>query len=1548
MKYHTTFKDIAISILVVLACALICLYGLGSINLVNPAQPFADFLIAKLDGGSHYAFRSTRLERLFFKTIDFHQVTFSRDDEILVSADSLSIDQGLQDLLSSLQGGTHSFVVTIEQPRITLFPEALDFYPSENSSEFLAAWLNRNTFSIQANTLNGFFRGKGFETTIKESDIRLELGTSLSFLNFTAQIQQADLQLADSVFQLHDISLGLDADFLFSTTAQSGIMRNQEISLDFHNLAVISHLSSLNVTNQKMELDLSIADIQFKYNELQASIPHFTSNITLDTMALTQIGASFDVLDFHYKDIDFSLPTATINAVNEEESLLIGFATKPLEPIILKKEGYGSLSLSSLAGSAQILESGEIFTKLTLDEATTIFKRNHIRLGNLQVAVEGKIVQKGLEQVSGTLLSDAQVHFLDADIIISSPLEAKVGFTEHFTKLSSSLNLQSIHSGLTSEPINGTLAYQQSSLGGQLQVDVGFENQLSLHAVYDLPKDSLGTFFINGRLQHLAIGKFAPALERYVPFLKPYYSDDTRVTGNLSFQSTVGTGTLLGFDGTFVSDLALMGLSIGNRSLDAGFTFQANIEGDSVLVDALTLATSGLRLQFSGKTEMNNLLPSGELHLYDTENGSLLGFAKFSPLPPLQYRYMVNSPLESTFLLEGVIARDGLETITSKSELSIFGTTYPIDFRFSSSTLQMDLKSSDFLSLQAMLTPPFKATLKTNEFTFPKSGLFANSILSGDFTLLFNDLHDWKIEADSIDLSSFFFNGHTYSLTGSLVADPSLIQVKDLYLGDGEQTMILGLHYAGSDLLDVYQQDWLLPFTFVFSLNGNKNNIFEFSLIGNEERLAFTFSGQELDLGRFSSSLEGFITSFSALGYTDGKQNLSMDGKIELQGPQLNFSTDVEAVGSLLKLENSKLTRGDMTLMGDLLTFDGHKGLLVSQGKFAHVRHLSYIDQPSHFTYDLSLAFTPKKTLFDMGTLLDEIKRKELVATLTLEDILVFGERGFSDGTYSIGYKQNVLAVNSPLISFRYDFSDASLSARFDKQFGIGFKAQGRLLPQDLSLELSDLYFPLPLLNRLFLKPVFAFLDGVAEGELLVGGTLLEPKFYGQLFVDSSQMELFWLSEDIISVKNVTATIDGERAISPVFPFFSTNKNTGATVQGIGQIGASFDGFSLLNYQINAETTKGSVFVWIPILEFEADIKTYAQGTFNLYGIGFETWLDGDVFIQDTSLSLGLGELPPWLKSEGLTSVKFNLTTGRNVSFLYPNSPNPFIKATIKENQKVTFSFDHNSDVLTVDGNFAFRSGEIYYFQKNFFITEGSLSLHTDALTGSNTIQPTINLRAKMTDFDTQGNRVDVYLVLRDSDLTNINPQFESIPSKDLNEIFEILGQSILPTGAYGQVNLYSVASLAAAATDVAERLGYINSNSSTALTESIRISLGLDMFSLRSNIVQNILFDALPGSNLTSSLSPLARYLNNTSVFMGKYIGDQFFLQALLHLSAMDSSKVTRSFIVPDLSLDLELSLEWNNPLAIFSLFTQPNELSIYNILDTIGFSVTRRIVLR
>ena len=258
-----------------------------------------------------------------------------------------------------------------------------------------------------------------------------------------------------------------------------------------------------------------------------------------------------------------------------------------------------------------------------------------------------------------------------------------------------------------------------------------------LNALYDLPKGEVGTFSIQGRMQDFTIGIAEPTLERYAPFLKPYYSDTTRLTGNLSFQSKQGTGTILGFDGTLSSDLVLFDVSLGNRTLDAGFTVLAGIEGDSVVVDSLNLFTSDLRLAYSGSTELNYWLPSGELQLFDTNEGSLLFTASFSPLPPNQYRYALTTPMVPSLNLEGIIAREGLKDLTSSASFSIFGKDYPLEFTFLTPTLQLELQSEDALLLQAYLAPPYRASLVAKDLVMPKVGLFNDSPLNGEILLQF-------------------------------------------------------------------------------------------------------------------------------------------------------------------------------------------------------------------------------------------------------------------------------------------------------------------------------------------------------------------------------------------------------------------------------------------------------------------------------------------------------------------------------------------------------------------------------------------------------------------------------------------------------------------------------------------------------------------------------------------------------------------------------------------------------------------------------------------
>ena len=1520
-------------------------------SVINPAQPFGDFLVARLDRGSSLSFSAKSLKRSFFKEIELKEVSVGLDDQNPVVSDALVVDKGVGGLLFSFFGKGQKVTVTLENPKLDISMaqmEALGRPSAPKDSSLLSSWLGRNSFSFTTHSLTGELSGPFFSASIQQADLSLSLSPKLEVSSFKGRIERAEAQVGQAKVQLDTILLNMDSSLAVNAEANRGNLMFAGAEARYEQLALASQLSSLDIFQGILGVDFSLANLTVSHPELQASIPKLSSRLTLDDLAFSSLEASYTNLDLEYQDFTLATPTSTINLKQEDTTLLLGFATKAGSSIILQKEGFYPLQTNTLLGSAQMEEDGQLYARLSLQDLETRVGDMFFELDTVQMSSDALLGPVGIDTITVSLESDARVVFGGADITLSSPMGAYLNLSEQLSTLSSSLFLPELSSDLTEEPFSAELAYQQNSLGGQVQARLSHKNNLQLNALYNLPKDEKGTFSIQGRMQEFTIGLARPTLERYAPFLKPYYSDTTRLTGNLSFQSTQGTGTILGFDGTFSSDLVLLDASLGNRNLNAGFTVLAGIEGDSVVVDSLSLSTSDLRLAYSGSTELNYWLPSGDLQLFDTEEGTLLISANFSPLPPNKYRYGITTPLVPSLTFDGVIATEGLKNLIGTADLSVYGQRYPLNFTFMLPTLQLELDSGDNLALEAYLAPPYRGNLVAKKLMMPTIGLLANSSLDGHFIVQFNTLDDWKVEANDFRLDPLLFNGAEYSLAGSLFAFPSSLMTKDLMLIQGPSQFDLALEYQGSELIKTYQAEGLLPFTFTFVVSENNVPKISLALRGSPRRVETLIEIDQIGLQRFYSPLPEVDLNLTAYGFTDFKKKVSMDGKLGLVSPAFTFSSELSASDTQLKIQNGLFELGELVFKDMELKLDAQEGMIISQGVFSHVRTIPYTVQESHFNLSLSVPFNAPGSLFDMGRVIQALPGDGLRGTIAIEDLLIFGEKGIADGSYSFSYKDNLVDVTSSLLSFGYDTKDGTITANVDAGFGIGIDLAGWIRTDDLYLKAENIHFPLTMLNRLFPKPIFAFIDGIAKGEAIIGGTLAKPKAYGQLSLDSASMDLFWLPQDILSVRNATVSINGARATSPTFPFFSTNRETGVTMRGLASIRADFDGFNLSSYEVDARTTEGQVFVFIPIQSIDAEISTYAEGTFNLFGIGYQVWLSGVDIMENTIISLGITDLPSWYVPTGRTSTDFTITTGKNVSFYYPNPINPFIKATLTENQSISVMFDHTTNAIALDGNFAFRSGEIYYFQKNFFITEGSLSLHTDALSGSSTIQPRINLRAKLTDFDREGNRVDIFMILRDSGLTNLNPQFESIPNKGLNEILEIMGQSILPTSAYGQVNLSSVVSLAAAATDVAGRLGYLNTTNNSALTESIRISLGLDLFSLRSNIVQNILFDALPGASLSASFSPLARYLNNTTIFMGKYIGKEYFLQALIHLSAADRSKIKRSFIAPDLAIDLELSLEWGNPLGTFSFFTQPNELSIYNIFDTIGFSVTRRIVLR
>ena len=264
-----------------------------------------------------------------------------------------------------------------------------------------------------------------------------------------------------------------------------------------------------------------------------------------------------------------------------------------------------------------------------------------------------------------------------------------------------------------------------------------------------------------------------------------------------------------------------------------------------------------------------------------------------------------------------------------------------------------------------------------------------------------------------------------------------------------------------------------------------------------------------------------------------------------------------------------------------------------------------------------------------------------------------------------------------------------------------------------------------------------------------------------------------------------------------------------------------------------------------------------------------------------------------------------------------------------------------DSSTMSINGDINIRGGEIFYFQKYFYITSGSI-----VFDDPNTFNPKVSLRATLRDYDSSSERVEIYLVMKDNTFNNISPTLESSPAKELSEIMEILGQSILPQSAYGSVSVGSVASIVTEGFDILSRLGIVTtaSNPLSSLSASLKNLFGVDSFSLHSNIINNILSDTISSvsSSNIGTFSPMARFLNGTTLNVGKYLSQNLYLQFMVHLEA-SNAKNNYTIISDDLALDTELSLEWANDAFNVTFFTRPSYFSLYSIVDTFGFSITK-----
>jgi hypothetical protein len=458
----------------------------------------------------------------------------------------------------------------------------------------------------------------------------------------------------------------------------------------------------------------------------------------------------------------------------------------------------------------------------------------------------------------------------------------------------------------------------------------------------------------------------------------------------------------------------------------------------------------------------------------------------------------------------------------------------------------------------------------------------------------------------------------------------------------------------------------------------------------------------------------------------------------------------------------------------------------------------------------------------------------------------------------------------------------------------------GKISNNIIDAHSGDLYIDLGGLWQ-FVPPVkdFALAGGYMSARVDIRGPLGDPEFFGSVSGTSVRIQVpTFITQDIRPVP-FTASIDGNEI---------RLENVPAAVGSGG---------GLLNGWFRFDRWIPNIFqldIFVPPhtpIPFGFDISGFlASGgvsgnlTIAMENLAFN--IKGNLFANNTEIGLNQDEI---VSVEGRdffagslfpVVVDISVSTGPTVEFLWPSSNIPILRANPDIGTVVKVSADSQARQFSLVSDINIRNGEIFYFERSFYIRSGVLSFRENEIH----FEPRLSVRAEARDRNEEG-PVNISMIVENAPLFSFTARFESNPSLSQMEIFSILGQNL--TGIPGDNSGNNQRAFLNSGADAIAQFVVVRQ-----LERQIRKYSRLDMFSVRTQILQNAFFDAAGLSPLpVDRIGGVGNYFDNTTFFLGKYIGADMFAQTMLALR-YDETKTSYG----GLTFEWDIGVEFQTPI--------------------------------
>lgn len=1505
-------------------------------------------------------------------------------------------DSSSKPLNLSIKASDIGLDVLFEGYRVEAFLQSFSLKLDSAAVSFSAkaSWVNASGNDMLA-SLSGLdldYNDNGLEVKLAEASlstpsIKIDLGSSslsdeggfasLGFVHVSGPIEASCASIkADYEDKLLDMIKDKDIRAGLMISAFSATSGDIDIYLD-----------ALNAIVDKQNIELDAQNVMASWQAYTATTPSLTAKASGSRSFISL--ESFTLTDLMVSSLDLSGRAESLSIdgfVDLEGPFEASLRLEGLEST--GKLGLQCPSIRATMKAKDYRQSADL--DLSLDYAGLEMQGIGARLDGLhasgvaasldqingEIAIDGVFITKGLENEDDSL----GARFIAADFIASSDaglelqgsmsLEsstrafstvlANMDFSAAIAQeIHASISMGSISSGLFADSrisVNGALVLNDET--SQASLDFNVDDGLEGLIKYDLGSGdarlslSLDSFHPYGYLKNIEAGLAA--------FASNFLDSGTSIDGYLELSNR----TAMAFEGEADFNLDFKGLAIGNSHASVNAAFDGSYRGLDFEIRELGISTPSYRISYDGSFSASELigkaqgtLTEGKLNLVKTSDQSIVAEVLVSISSDNFISARLQSPLVKDAALDLEVKITDAPIISMSAQVINPISAYPIDISLDRKALSLTARSEG-LRLDASLVDGSLLKLQGVLLNLGILGGKASGYMALDFnfdsflfnaslsSFTFSDIFRFSGKLDlSLDTRSLLIPAFTLkydkldALNGTLKASfPSFADlISTLSFKDFDLAMNMSDAAGSKSMVASYKDSKLLlqaeglraPKALGLGIDG----MLDLSILADFSKSIFTtfqFIGSDLAIrADLETSSQGMtISSLKAsMGSTDIDEGFV---KLDLGSWDLDAGLSISHAIDRVLNDDTVVYSSSMNLSASLLDW---------------ARSCS-LDKAVKSIQSKNLGL--KEILGIIEQAVKGLRKPDVLETvLELSDISLGSFRS-PDEKLAISYADDAIAVAGSMINGLWRASDGYVQLSIDPSIGfVGLSLSGYAASElDLSVSIKDL--DCTMINQILDFPAIAVEKCLASADAVITGPIGDPSIFATVFCDEMDISLFWLPDTLIRLSSLSVSVQDHEIFTPRIKCQLISKSGRQPLNADFLVSCTLDHLDIPLYSLEL-TTNGDVLFHFPFTEIGMDIESYVNGDFYIRSDGTGPMKLGcKMACSDARLDFTLpDDLPSWcFQPTDPVDCDLDLLLGQNVSFAYPASENPVLNLSVDPNQSLKIKVNGLTNAVFFSGDLVTTSGNIYYFSKDFSVVDGAIRFSEDPFDSSKMSQLFFDLQARVRDYDLEGNRVDIYLILQNvsiDSIENINPRFTSIPAKTQNEILELLGQSIISADAMSSFSVSSMASITYSAAEAIGKLGLIDTFGSNDLANTLKTTLGLDMLSFRSSIIQNLVFDILPGSFLSDSLSPLAKYLNGTAIYISKELGDQVYLQASITLKA--GKLGSSAFLSQDLGVDIEMSVDWENEMGTFSIFSQPSELSVYNLFDTIGFSVSKRL---